>query len=240
MRFLTFSLVAPLASNGGLAVGEQRPTEDRPAKSAVLGLVAAACGIPAGADADHRDLDASLWYGVRIEDIGRRPRQLLSDYHTASTAPARRGVVYRTRRDEILANGRTILSRREYLQDVSYTVALWERPGVDAMLGNLRDALLKPVWTLYAGRKACAFSLPLHPLIVEANDVRAAFVARDEATEEVREFRRSLGLEAVPRYMAVDAASGETGPRVEVRRDAILSRGRWQHGPREEAVSSWT
>lgn len=239
MRYLTFSMVAALSSNGGLAVGEKRQTEDRPAKSAVLGLLAAARGIPTGADQRHAELDRSLWYAVRVEDIGRRPRRLLIDFHTASTAPTRRGVVYHTRRDEVLAGGRTILSQREYLEDTSYSVALWQRAGAEALLDELREALLRPVWTLYAGRKSCPFSLPLNPILVEAIDVRGAFVKRDEATAEEREFRRSLGLEAAPRYVAVDSASSETGARIETRRDTIVSRVRWQHSPREEAVSPW-
>ena len=45
--FLLFSLWAPLAAMGDVAVGERRTGLERPGKSAVLGLVAAGYHYPA-------------------------------------------------------------------------------------------------------------------------------------------------------------------------------------------------
>jgi CRISPR-associated Cas5-like protein len=45
-RFLTLTFAAPLASFGAIAVGERRPSWDRPGKSAALGLVAGALAAP--------------------------------------------------------------------------------------------------------------------------------------------------------------------------------------------------
>ncbi len=50
-RYLTFALVAPLASFGGIAVGERRSGWDRPARSAVLGLIGACLGLEREDDA---------------------------------------------------------------------------------------------------------------------------------------------------------------------------------------------
>ena len=44
-QHLVFLLHAPLGAMGGVAVGERRAGFDRPGKSAILGLVAAALGL---------------------------------------------------------------------------------------------------------------------------------------------------------------------------------------------------
>ena len=45
MRFLLFTLYAPMGSFGEIAVGERRMSWARPGRSAILGLVAAAQGV---------------------------------------------------------------------------------------------------------------------------------------------------------------------------------------------------
>ena len=58
-RFLTFALVAPMASFGGLAVGERRSGWDRPGRSAVLGLIGACLGVEREDDAGQAALAES-------------------------------------------------------------------------------------------------------------------------------------------------------------------------------------
>ncbi len=41
-NYLVFQLYAPLAAWGGQAVGQERPSDDHPSRSALLGLLAAA------------------------------------------------------------------------------------------------------------------------------------------------------------------------------------------------------
>jgi CRISPR system Cascade subunit CasD len=240
--YLTLSMVAPLASNGAAgARNTRRPTDSRPSKSAVLGLVAGALGIDRSDEEEHFLLDRALLYAVRVEQVGRRPAEVLVDFHTTSSAPTRSNLTYFTRRDEVLAAGNPILSYREYVQDASYSIALWQRPGVEPArpLVSLAEALQEPRYVQYAGRKCCPLSLPLNPVIVETSSAREAFEARDRETKAEREFRAAHGLEAKPLFLAVDADAGETGTRREVRRDAIASRTRWQFWTREETICPW-
>ncbi|MBU1741588.1 MAG: CRISPR-associated protein Cas5 [Proteobacteria bacterium] len=58
-EFLLFRLYGPLASWGGIAVGEYRPTDAHPSKSAVLGLLAAAAGVDRADDEVHRQMERS-------------------------------------------------------------------------------------------------------------------------------------------------------------------------------------
>src|ERR1700730_14559874 len=242
--FLTFTMAAPLASFGNIAVGERRPSLDRPSKSAVLGLVAGALGIKRDDDEAHASLAQELFYGVRTENLKvRSPRRLMTDYHTAQTPPHGRHQRFATRREETAdkQNLGTILSYREYRSDCSFSIALWPRAIPSRFsLEKLAEALREPVFVPYAGRKACPLMLPMQPLLTEAANVREAFEQRDAICDRQRAFLQSYGLFAAPDALALDADAADVMPgRRERRRDQTLSRRRWQFGPRDEILHSW-
>lgn len=244
--FLTFALAAPLASFGAVAVGERRASGDRPAKSAVLGLVAGALGIEREDSEAHATLAGESFYAVRIEALrGRSAGRLMTDYHTIQTAPSGRNRRFATRREEV-ADRRdlgTILSYREYRSDCSFTIALWPRVSPPRFsLEQISEALRKPVFTSYAGRKACPLMLPMQPLIVEAGDVHQALERRDAIamSEAKKDFLSRYGLLGEPRGLALDAEAAADMPgRRERRRDEVLDRSRWQFGLRDELVRAW-
>lgn len=157
-------MAAPLASFGGIAVGERRASDDRPAKSAVLGIVAGALGIERDNDGAHTALAEQLFCAVRIENFRvRTPRRLMTDYHTAQAPPRGRNQRLATRRDELINKQSlgTILSYREYRSDCSFSIALWPRVSpLRFGLDELAKALRNPIFVPYAGRKACPLMLP--------------------------------------------------------------------------------
>src|SRR5215213_3306304 len=75
-EFLTFTLTAPLAAMGEIAVGERRSSWDRPGRSAVLGLVAACLGIGREDEAAHEALETGYGLALRVQKSG----SLLPDY----------------------------------------------------------------------------------------------------------------------------------------------------------------
>jgi CRISPR system Cascade subunit CasD len=241
MRFLAFTLTAPLASFGSIAVGELRPSWDRPAKSAVLGLIAGALGITRD-DADaHRVLANDFFYAVRVEDFSvRTPRRMMADYHTAQTAPTQRGRRFATRRDELsAAKLETILTRREYRTDCCFTALVWSGAASRFNLEQIAAALRAPVFTPYLGRKSCPLMLPMTPRIVEAEEPLEAFRVYDGGESEgAIRFRKERHATAMPRSIALDAAASASSNqgRLEKRRDAIVHRTRWQFGLREEVI----
>ncbi len=242
--FLTFTLAAPLASFGGVAVGERRASHDRPAKSAVLGLLAAALGIQRNQNEAHTALARELLCAVRIENMRvRSPRRLLMDYHTVQTPPRGHNQRFATRRDEVADKQKlgTILSYREYRSDCSFSIALWPRVSpMRSSLDELAAALRKPIFMLYAGRKACPLMLPMQPLVLEASDVREAFAQRDVLCEKQKVFLKECNLFAEPNALALDADAGEEmGDRRERRRDQILNRSRWHFALRDEILRPW-
>jgi CRISPR system Cascade subunit CasD len=248
MRFLAFTLAAPLASFGAIAVGERRPSWDRPAKSAVLGLIAGALGLARDDVNAHCALAEDLLYAVRVEDLdARAPRRPFTDYHTAQTTSSKRGRRFATRREELSAEKvETILTQREYRTDCGFTILIWsEKASVRFTLDDIAKALRAPKFTPYLGRKSCPLMLPMAPFIVEALEPFEAFRAYDrEESESVRKFRQGARVDVKPRRIAVDAVAARLADagwdmRIEKRRDAVIHRGRWQFGLREEAVIEW-
>ena len=235
MRFLLFTLYAPMGSFGEVAVGERRMGWARPGRSAVLGLVAAAQGIERADEAAHQRLEADLHYAVRTDAPGRP----LIDYHTAQTPKARRGRTFATRRDELESDAlNTVLSTREWRTDAFFTVALWPRRDRTVDLDEIAECLRRPRFVLYVGRKSAPLGLPLNPAVVEAATVMDAFDARQPGDEERTVLRRSGGDGTASGAIACDhdAPGVPREGRVERRRDSVASRARWQFAERLERV----
>lgn len=249
--FLVFTLHAPLASWGDIAVGEVRGTDDRPSRSAILGLVAASLGIVREAQVEHDALDRGYGVAVRLDAPGT-PR---IDYHTAQTVAA--SAAKRSRaatRARLLASAdpETILSRRSYRQDAVATVALWARAEAPHPPERLAAALRRPVFPLYAGRKANVLGLPLAPEVIEADSLAAALHRREsgrgmrpDAPPEARAALDGVWTRLRPRGGWGDEVSHDppdgiaTGLRPlrrDFRRDAGAHRTRWHFTERTVEV----
>jgi CRISPR system Cascade subunit CasD len=133
-----------------------RRTAEAPTKSGVIGMLCAALGVSrAQADKEWLPQLAGLSMGVRID----RPGFRWWDYHTVGakigilTADGK-GIKKTASTNEI----ETLVTRREYLCDASFLVAL---QGDSALIAELEGAIKAPKWTLYLGRKCCPPSRPL-------------------------------------------------------------------------------
>ncbi len=236
-EFLSFALYAPIASFGAPAVGERRASFERPTRSQVLGLIGACLGLDRADDDAQAALASGYGLAIRAEAAG----QLLPDYHTAQMPPARRGRRFATRAGELAAEDlATVLSRRDYRTDAWHLAAIWASAGARWPLAALAEAMRRPGFTLSLGRKSCPLGLPLAPSLVEAGDPVAALAMRAADGPE-RALRASL-LRAEPRHGAIVAmdenpwSDGHAIRRTEMRRDAPLSRRRWQFALRREIV----
>ena len=237
MRFLLFTLYAPMGAFGETAVGERRMGWARPGRSAVLGLVSAALGLERSDEEGHRNLEAGLYYAVRTDAAGRP----FIDYHTAQTPKARKGRRSDTRREELESGDlHTVLSSREWRSDACFSVALWPRRTDAVDLNEIAAALRRPRFTLYLGRKSAPLGLPLNPAILEADTFMEAFTARRPNSEEESILDRispRAGRQAREVAFDHDAPGAPGGARIERRRDAVVSRRRWQFTDRQEGVA---
>lgn len=168
-HYLVFQLYAPLASWGVEAVGEVRHTALVPTRSAILGLLAAACGI-------RRDEEERLNHFNQRYHLAIRPlsssEHWLRDYHTVSVPRENKKYRYYTRRNE-LCNApeevSTLVTQREYRCDGYWHVAVSAAPQTEDTLAGLQAALLAPCFPLYLGRKSCPLALPLSPRLMQGS-----------------------------------------------------------------------
>jgi len=240
---LMFTLAAPMASFGAIAVGERRPSWNRPSKSQVLGLLASALGIERREEERLAALAAALHYAVRVDATGR-PH---ADFHTAQVPPARRNRRFFTRADELAVPKpelKTILSRRDFYTDAMHTIAVWAhgKQSLPVSLAKMAKALAEPRFAPFAGRKAHPLLLPLAARIVAAADVVAAFAAFDLGEPEaMRAFRLGIVRDkdrpaAPPIFVDADAVPQSQVERLEQRRDVPESRAKWRFSTRAEAL----
>lgn len=225
--YLVFRLYGPLAAWGDIAVGEYRPSFAHPAKSAIIGLLAAALGIRRDEEARQKNLAEACSFAVRVDSMGL----LLRDYHTTQVPSTRKGVTHRTRRSELAVDDlNTILSSRDYRCDAAYSVAVSMADGASHSVQELAAALKKPVFTLYLGRKSCPLALPLQPHIVSAATLREAL----ETVTFGEELSGIIASGPAAVYWEDNSASGLERQQIITRRDAPISRKRWQFGERRE------
>jgi CRISPR system Cascade subunit CasD len=160
-----------------------RDTASFPTRSGLTGLFAAAMGIGRGAPLD-RFHDLTLT--VRVD----HPGVPLTDFHTVGGGlPPNRTVP--------IANGKhrsgdtgTVVSRRRYLADAVFTVAV---TGPDELVDEIGAALLTPRWQPYLGRRSCPPDQP--------------FVLRTRAADAESDLRERVPLPRRRGYPA--AANGQ-------------------------------
>ena len=173
MQYLVFRLYGAMASWGEAAVGGDRPSSTHPSRSAVLGLLAAALGIKRIEQTKLNALYQSVQFAVKEYSSG----VLVRDYHTAQVPSTDKNRQHRHRKSELSSSAyklNTVLSSRDYRADGVWLVAIWLTDSAIVTLLELTEALLKPCFTLYLGRKSCPLSAPLCPTVLEAKSVLQA------------------------------------------------------------------
>lgn len=242
--YLVFRLYGPLASWGDIAVGESRHSSVQPSRSALLGLLAAALGVPRDDEAGQAALTAGYRFGIKLLAVGWP----LRDYHTVQAPPQQKKITYRTRRQETADKEKlgTLLSAREYRCDSLATIAVEALPGAPADLPALAAALERPRYPLYLGRKSCPLATLLQPRQMQADDLKTALDSFDAVallphdpaqydSVQLTAYRRFV--DRSPRYFWEEGmTTGLTATLTQRRHDQPTSRKRWQFAPRNEHV----
>ncbi|MEW5423965.1 type I-E CRISPR-associated protein Cas5/CasD [Amorphus sp. 3PC139-8] len=234
MEFLVFTLDGPMSAWGDISPGRQRTSWSRPSRSAVIGLIAAALGIRHG---DNESL-GRLHDGLSLAVETLRRGKSLVDYQIIEmpTEPGLRkyrkehGSPPPTRGASLeCPETHTLPSHREYRVDASYRAAICRRPwSKGPALEEIREALVRPKFQLYLGRKSCPLALPPKPECLFADDVTSAF---DRYATLMGQLGDSLSS-GVGRILREDTSDGEIWSDVELankfersaeRRDVLLS-----------------
>ena len=249
MKTCIFQLYAPMVSWGEIAIGEQRRSALQPSRSAIIGIIAAALGIKRDAEEKLDRLASEVSIAVRVDQSGTA----LTDYHTIEVPRKRAKAVYNTRRSELEAldeKDNAILSFREYRCDAYALIAICLRSD-SWTLEQIADALRRPAFHLYLGRKSAPPALPFAPQIVEAAHLKEAFAKAsfvwplpvDDKTPEwlTDSFSRYSEVffqgKTKHYYWEEGMSSGLKPLQKSVRYDEPISRGRWQFKMRDEYMA---
>lgn len=155
MATLLLRFAAPLQSWGSNSKFDIRTTEREPTKSGVIGMIAAALGIRREDSPEKLKELSELRFGVRVEKEGK----LLKDFHTARPPKSKN------------AN----ITYRYYLADAVFLVALCSDD--TELLNKIKNALEKPVFPLFLGRRSCP---PTLPLVLGIRDKELVEVLKEE------------------------------------------------------------
>jgi CRISPR system Cascade subunit CasD len=227
-EWLIICLRGPFASFAESPGNTTRKTGDMPARSALIGLAAAALGITREEQVRQTELAEALVTASALLE----PGVILTDFHTfQSLHESAKGAA--TRADALARKSylETAITRRDYRTDAIWQAAyrLSERPN-SITLAKVAEAFKRPQFSLYIGRRACPPSHPLNPRIYEAADVREAFAAHIAETACIRN--------AVPRLFSLEVRSDAAGANASsqhFRRDDPRDRSiRWTFANRKE------
>jgi CRISPR system Cascade subunit CasD len=159
--YIVLKLQGVMQAWGGHTYEDLRHTELIPTRSGLLGLLGACLGIDRSDAETQNRLAGSVVIAVRSEC----PPQRITDFHTVLDA----------RKVDGKSNPYPVVSRREYLCDARYTVLLEIPEGAPFSADQIEQALKKPVYTLFLGRRSCPISRPLFDGRIEAVDFESAF-----------------------------------------------------------------
>lgn len=208
-HILLLRLSAPMQSWGVSSRFSRRDTGKEPSKSGVIGLLCAALGISREEANTENEFFAEmikLKMGVRVLAEG----VLQSDYHTAQDIAKADG-----------GRKETELSTRFYLADADFVVGLEGENR--AALEILQEALQKPKWHLFLGRKAFAPDLPVffREGVLTMEESLEEFMKSEKLTkilEKYDEFGKHRKDNAARKRLIIESPDGS-----ETRQDMPLS-----------------
>ena len=210
MTGLLLPLDGPMQAWGDTGFGQIRGAGDFPSRSGVLGIVAAALGIPRADPAL-----VALHDALRVHVAVVRAGEVAKDFHTVETREGKNKT----------------LTWRDYHYDARF-LSLIE--GDADVLQSAMDALNAPVYTSFLGRRSCPPSTPLVASPIEGNpfDALVDAVVSDEVSPASE--RKGEAEEAV---VYLDGVFGEQAQRplpFERFREGV----RVSHGTRRDYLSA--
>lgn len=163
MKYLGLYFSAPFQSWGISSEFTNRDSFDFPTKSAVIGILAASCGI----DRCNKDWVASISNSDFFCESYSSNITLLSDFQTIgggydkNDSFQKKFIPVKAENGKPRANNNTVLLNKTYLQDASFGVAIsiFDSELAETIASNLNN----PIWGVWLGRKSC---VPCEPILV--------------------------------------------------------------------------
>lgn len=167
---LFLRLAGPMQSWGTSSRFQIRRTDAFPSKSGVLGLLLCAMGVHREESPPELERLSALEMGVRVDRLGIMDW----DYHTAGARIGIRSADGKIKKTASTGEYETLLSRRQYLYDASFLVALH---GPEELVADCARALDEPAWPIFLGRKCCVPAEPVFAGLGSCASVEAALAS---------------------------------------------------------------
>jgi len=173
--YLIIKLQGAMQAWGGHTYEDYRLSLIFPTRSGIVGLLGACLGIEREDIKALKALNESFQLTIRAnkrkivqrENSKQKPpvsMQKITDFHTVQHA----------RKVDGKPRPEAIVSRREYLCDAEFTVALVFVEKALYSLDRVKQAIQKPVYTPFLGRRSCPIQRPLYEAVVNAESAQAA------------------------------------------------------------------
>jgi len=169
--YLILKLQGSMQAWGSHTFEDYRPSQIFPTRSAIIGLLGACLGIEREDIAKREALNNSLTQltvraDPRYLNTRKQPLKMhkITDFHTVQNA---RKVDGASRKD-------AIVSRREYLCDAEFSIAMTFDKEQGYSLEEIKQAIQKPYYTPFLGRKSCPLQRPLYEAMITAENAQVA------------------------------------------------------------------
>lgn len=224
-----------MESWGSVAVGTLRPTQKHPTKSSIVGIVSASLGLER---TDKRIL--SLFTDFEYAVISSGLESEMSDYSTVETSESENGEYMSTLPPRSLELSRkkrnTMLVNKRYICNGFFTVLMVPTRDSEFSLDRIKDALERPYFVPYLGRKSCPLSFPMNPTVeeyVHLREIIPQVYLRPFRNEVFPESRLLKDVRKLRIYSTYDIG-GYDGHIESVMNDDLPDRGTWQFRERIE------
>ncbi|WP_262386863.1 type I-E CRISPR-associated protein Cas5/CasD [Streptomyces sp. TRM49041] len=158
-------LAGPLQSWGERsAFNTERDSAAFPTRSALIGMFAAAQGL-------NREHDLSRYRDLSLIVRVDRPGTRLVDYHTVGGGLPKEQTLVTAGGSH---KGAAVITHRHYLADAVFVIAV---SGTEDTLAPIIEALRRPHWAPYLGRRAC---VPDEPLLLRTDVHDPVAALRDD------------------------------------------------------------
>ncbi|MDC7227596.1 MAG: type I-E CRISPR-associated protein Cas5/CasD [Spirochaetales bacterium] len=190
MKYLIIKLKGPMQAWGTHTYEGYRPSQSFPTYSGIIGLLAACMGIKRSDTKRLQELSNGLKIAIRVDSVIRDDNRKcrmhkMTDFHTVKDAR----VSYTG-----LKSHETIITKREYLYDSEFTVAVWKLNNEIISLKDIEEAVKKPKFTPFLGRRSCPIVRPLFEKIVESDDEISVFSHCGQAEGVIYSETKSSGI----------------------------------------------
>ena len=155
MGTLLLRLAGPMQAWGDESKYDIRGTKKEPTKSGVIGMIAAALGLPRDSK-KIVSLAEKIRMGVRVD----QPGTVIQDFHTARAPKYKKnGFLDYDEAGNIIMEKSPYVTQRFYLSDAVFLVGL--ECDDEELLKRIEYAIKNPLFPLFLGRRSCPPTLPV-------------------------------------------------------------------------------